>query len=104
KPAQERRWQQMRQYVYEGSEMHFFRTLLSNRLDEEGFRVLQWAIYQNPARPPEIVIQSKIKKFKDLKTSDKKYSDSLTYWEKKEQLKKTLETLYKYPLSLDEIV
>jgi hypothetical protein len=46
-PLQERRWQNRRQLVYEGSEMHFLRSALSNTLDEDGFRVLQLITYPN---------------------------------------------------------
>ncbi|HEY9002053.1 MAG TPA: carboxypeptidase-like regulatory domain-containing protein [Mucilaginibacter sp.] len=103
--GQERRWKRNRQNAYEGSEMHFFRSVVSNRLNEEGFRVLQWAIYQNPERPPDSIINSKIKSFTKLKNTDsKKYNDSLKFWEKKKDLKKVLETLMDYPLSEEEIV
>ena len=40
-PSEERRWQKRREQVYEGSVMHFLRSALENRVDEEGFRVLQ---------------------------------------------------------------
>jgi hypothetical protein len=103
--GEEKRWKRKRQEAYEGSEMHFLRSLVDNRLDEEGFRVLQWAIYQNPDRPAESVIDSKIMAFKKLKSTDsRKYSDSLRFWEKKKNLKKVLETLMDHPLSQDEIV
>lgn len=101
----EKRWKKRREDVYEGSEMDFLRSLVSNRMDEEGFRVLQWAIYQNPERPPDSVINSKILAFKKLKAvGSKRYSDSLRFWEKKKDLKKVLETLMDYPLSEEEIV
>lgn len=103
--GQEKRWKRMREEVYEGSEMHFFRSLVNNRLDEEGFRVLQWAIYQNLERPADSVIDSKVLAFKKLKSTDsKKFSDSSRFWQKKKDLKKVLETLMDYPLNEDEIV
>jgi hypothetical protein len=103
--GQEKRWKRNRQDAYQGSEMHFFRSLVSNRLNEEGFRVLQWAIYNNPERPADSVIESKIKSFTKLKSADsKKYSDSLRFWEKKKDLKKVIETLMDFPLNEEEIV
>jgi len=103
-PSEERHWKKNRQKVFEGSEMHFLRSLVNNEPEKDGFRVLQWAIYQNPERPADSVIDAKIASFKKLKAgSSKKYSDSLRYWEKKKDMKKVLETLMDYPLNKDEI-
>ena len=41
-PGQKRQWLKRRQEVYMGSEIHFFRSLLSNDLDGDGFRILQY--------------------------------------------------------------
>jgi len=49
-PAEERRWQRRREQVYEGSAMHFLRSALENRVDEEGFRVLQLTTMPNPQK------------------------------------------------------
>ena len=66
---------------------------------------MQWAIYQNPERPADSVIDSKILSFEKLKAAnDKRYSDSVRVWKKKRELKKVLETLMDYPLNKDEIV
>jgi hypothetical protein len=82
--GQKKRWKKRREEVYDGSEMHFLRSLASNRMNGEGFRVLQWARYQNPERPADSVIESKILAFEKLKAADgKKYSDSLRFWKKK---------------------
>lgn len=103
--GQVKRWKRKRQEVYEGSEMHFLRSLVNDRMDDEGFRVLQWAIYQNPERPADSVIDSKVASFKKLKVGgSKRYSDSLRFWEKKKDLKRVLETLMDYPLNTGEIV
>ena len=51
--SQEAKWKKKRLAVYQPSQMHFLRALLNNRLEEEGFRVLQCLIYQNPERPVE---------------------------------------------------
>lgn len=105
-PGQENRWKRNRQDAYEGSEMHFFRSLVGDRLNEEGFRVLQWAIYKNPERPPDSVIESKVIYFKKLMRAKdkKKYSDSLKFWENKRDLKKVTETLMNYPMNEEELV
>lgn len=46
--SQEKEWRKEKINVYKGSQMHFLRALLSNSLDEEGFRVLLKANYNNP--------------------------------------------------------
>ena len=102
--SQKREWQKRRQEVYEGSSKHFLRAVLNNRLEEEGFRVLQYAIYQNPQRPTEEIIDSKIKYFKELKTKAIQAGDSLSSWEKKKRLKKTLTALMKFQLNKDDLV
>ncbi|MCO5945874.1 carboxypeptidase-like regulatory domain-containing protein [Mucilaginibacter flavidus] len=40
-PAQEKEWQKRRSEVYQGSQMHFLRSVVNNRIEEEGFRVLR---------------------------------------------------------------
>ncbi|MCO5949912.1 TonB-dependent receptor [Mucilaginibacter flavidus] len=101
---QKREWQKRRQEVYEGSPKHFLQAVLNNHLEEEGFRVLQYAIYQNPQRPSDEIIDSKIKYFKELKIQTTKTSDSLLSWEKKKRLKKTLTALMKYQLNKNDLV
>jgi hypothetical protein len=59
-PKQEKAWQSRRSEVYQGSLMHFLRSIITNRINEEGFRVLQFAKFANPERPADSVIQKKI--------------------------------------------
>ena len=54
-PQQLQFWQQKRQEVYLGSEMHFLRSALSNRINEDGFRALQLAIRPNPRKPQKMM-------------------------------------------------
>jgi hypothetical protein len=103
-PAQQRDWLKKRQEVYEGSPMHFFRSILSNRLAEEGFRVAQYAVYQNPERPADSLINAKIAQYKTLKDGDERYKDSLAVWTKKAKLQKTFERLMTYPLKVGELI
>eukprot|EP01037_Dinobryon_pediforme_P008833 gene8833-8924_t len=46
--------------VYENSPMHFLRSALANRITEEGFRVQKNAIYDNPERPADSIIQAQL--------------------------------------------
>ncbi len=108
-PGQERRWQQRRQDVYEGSSMHFLRSVLNNNLDEDGFKALRLPIYANPDRPSDSLIQAKIKQFtfmhyykKDIKTPGS--ADSLAFWKKRSGLPKMLQKLEPFPLNKEDIV
>ena len=103
-PSQEKRWQKNRQEIYENSEMHFLRSAISNRLDEEGFEVQQLSIYANPLRPSDSLIEAKIKKYKELKPGGINFLDSLSYWVKKSRLSKTFQKLLPFPLKDEEIV
>lgn len=102
--AQKLAWEQRRQEAYAGSPKHFLRAALSNRLDEEGFRVLQYSTYKNPERPPEELITAKIKYFKQVGNKIKRSSDSLSFWEKKKKLKKMLTALQRYPLNKADLI
>jgi len=59
-PSQEKRWQKARQEVYEGSIMHFLRSLLSNRIDEEGFKVFQLVNDSDSTKPKSSKMISKL--------------------------------------------
>jgi hypothetical protein len=95
-PWQQKNWQQNRLDVYSGSKMHFFRSLLNNRLNEEGFKAYRLVTYANTNRPAEDIITAKIKKF-DLAFHDQKNqsnADSLSYWKHKLKLPKILQSLF----------
>jgi hypothetical protein len=100
------RWRKKRDETYKGSEMHFLRSAQSNRIEEEGFRTLQLATYQNPQRPPDSLINAKIKFFKsiNLKSGNKISRDSLAFWVAKSQMPKLVNTLMDYPLSQNDII
>ncbi|MDB5133355.1 MAG: carboxypeptidase regulatory-like protein [Mucilaginibacter sp.] len=50
-PREENRWKRNRQKVYENSPMHFLRSAVNNRLEEDGFRVQPLVTYTNPEHP-----------------------------------------------------
>ena len=104
---QQRRWLKMRQEVYEGSEMHFLRSLLNDQLDAEGFRILQYANHKNLQRPPDSLIKAKIEFYEKLKTAKEpkeKWRDSLAVWQKRSELPYVLKTLVPFPLEREEIL
>ncbi|MGF7038798.1 carboxypeptidase regulatory-like domain-containing protein [Mucilaginibacter lappiensis] len=103
-PQQQQRWQKLRLQVYEGSMMHFLRSAIGNRLDAEGFRVLQYANAINPKRPPANVINEKMALYRKLATGNKNYNDSVYVWAKKAKLPKTYRTLMHWSLKPEEFI
>ena len=83
--AQKIKWEEKRKEVYANTSVHFLRAALHNNLNNEGFTAFRFLL--NPERPPDSIINSKIKIFTML--SDKKpYRDSLNFWTKKSKLSK----------------
>jgi hypothetical protein len=52
-PAQIKTWHKNRETVYQGSSMHFFRSIIANQLESEGFRVLKLERKINPDYLPK---------------------------------------------------
>jgi CarboxypepD_reg-like domain len=99
-PSQVKRWRRSRQEVYENSEMHFLRSAASNRIGDEGFRVLKLVA----ERPSDSLINAKIKLYKESSLRDDKLRDSLSFWMKKSKLPKTSRKLIRNSLKSEEIV
>ncbi|MEQ6123666.1 carboxypeptidase-like regulatory domain-containing protein [Pseudotenacibaculum sp. MALMAid0570] len=53
----ERKWNKKRQIAYNGSTMHFFRSIVNGSLKEEGFIVDHFKRIPNPARPHDSIIK-----------------------------------------------
>jgi|SRR6185312_10650172 len=101
--SQEKRWLKKRREVYEGSAMHFLRSAIADRLDDEGFRVFQYAVYANPARKPDSLIKAKISRFtKTIRSKNSIYRDSLSFWKNQLGLPKILHSLMHFPLNGSE--
>ncbi len=103
-PSQERRWQKRRHEVYEGSIMHFLRSAIKNQMEKDGFRIQQLANYPNPERPPDSLINARIKFYSELKSQSERQLDSLSFWVKRSKLPKTFQKLMPYPLTEQEII
>jgi hypothetical protein len=105
--ARQRRWEEKRREVYEGSEMHFLRSLLNDRLGRDGFRVSRYTDYKNPDRPPDSLISAKIDfytRLKDRKQHKDKWRDSLSMWKKMAGLPKMIKKLVDVALERNEIL
>jgi hypothetical protein len=103
-PKQQHRWQENRKQAYEGSMMHFLRSAMNDSLEEEDFRALRLAVYANPERPADDLIDAKLKKFAVKKSVPGYNADSLSYWKKKSGLPKTLSKLMPLPLTKADIM
>jgi hypothetical protein len=68
--AQKKRWHQKREEAYYGSSMHFYRSLYTDKLKEEGFEIYRLKRTLNPMRPPDDVIRQRFQVFKDRRMVD----------------------------------
>ena len=98
---QEQEWQNRREEAYEGSLPHFLRSVIADNLDQQGFKAQR--LPSNAERPPDSVINAKLKKFIAL-SSDKASRDSLNYWVKKKNLPKTPGGLLPTPLNKTDLI
>jgi len=87
--AQERRWQKNRQEVYENTVMHFLRSVVANKTEEEGFRIQKQITFNNPDRPSDNLINEKVHYYKNSTIPGR--GDSLDYWLKRSKLPKTIQ-------------
>jgi CarboxypepD_reg-like domain/TonB-dependent Receptor Plug Domain len=103
-PEQKQNWEIRRKDVYQNSAMHFLRSVVGNKLEDEGFRVYQIAIYANPQRPKDSLINAKIDYYKNSKQEIANRHDSLAYWVKKAKLPAILKKLMRAPLTKQDII
>jgi len=97
---QKEEWKKKRDMAYYGSSMHFYRSLYTNKLDQEGFQMLKLTRMLNPNRPQEEVIQQQIKKY-----NDGRHRDSVMHWIELENMSKYYrEHLERTPLSITGIL
>jgi len=68
--SQKKKWHQKREECYYGSAMHFYRSLYTDKLQQEGFIVYHLSRALNPERPPDDVIRRKIQYFKEMRRID----------------------------------
>ncbi len=92
-----KRWEKNRLKIYEGSQMHFLRSIIGNTLDDEGFEVLK--LKRTPLIKPfsDSVIRTKLRHYRQLVQKSSKWRDSLFYWADLLQQPKTTEKLIDTP-------
>jgi hypothetical protein len=102
-----RRWKARRYDVYKNSAMHFFRALVSNRIDDEGFKVQQYITYWNFKRAPDSVIVKKLDSLKKkLKGDgdDMEIRNQVKYWEREWKQPKIIKELRTYPMEQSDLL
>lgn len=97
--SQHKKWVQKRQDAYFGSSMHFFRSIIHQDLQGQGFVMRRLERQPNPKRLPEELIREKLNLF-----SKSEKSDSLDYWNKIAREPKYFQNLYKEPLKIEDVV
>ncbi|WP_454803028.1 carboxypeptidase-like regulatory domain-containing protein [Mucilaginibacter phyllosphaerae] len=80
--AQKQKWKAKRDDAYYGSSQHFYRALYKNRLKQEGFIIYDFSRAVDPNRPPEELIQKKLKQFRMVNR------DSMNFWLQQENMPK----------------
>ncbi|RYE09693.1 MAG: carboxypeptidase-like regulatory domain-containing protein [Sphingobacteriaceae bacterium] len=97
--SQYKKWIKKRQEAYFGSNMHFFRSIINQNLEQQGFVIRRLERKPNPKRLPEELIRQKINLF-----SKNNNYDSLDYWNKIASEPKYFQNLYKEPLKIEDVV
>ncbi|HEY4325332.1 MAG TPA: carboxypeptidase-like regulatory domain-containing protein [Mucilaginibacter sp.] len=68
--SQKKKWHENREAVYYGSAMHFYRSLYTDKLTEEGFQIFKLSRFINPQRPSDDVISKKFQFFRERRNVD----------------------------------
>lgn len=96
--AQKKKWEERRQDIYYGSNLHFFRSLVNGKFNEDGFVIRRLERKINPLRPDEPVIQRKLDQFNGVNR------DSMDVWVKYYNMSRYKEYLYRTPMLPDMVV
>ncbi|OCX53696.1 hypothetical protein BEL04_05215 [Mucilaginibacter sp. PPCGB 2223] len=93
------KWKAKREDTYYGSAMHFYRSLIKNDLDAQGFVMYRLIRRPNPDRPPQAVIVNRLDHFEAIRNYD-----SLRRWQQLYNMKRFDENLIEHPIPLNEIL
>lgn len=66
----DRKWDERRRTAYNGSTMHFFRSVVNNNLKEEGYVIDQFKEVPNPKRPSDSLINDARKRLRYFSKND----------------------------------
>ena len=95
KPAQQKKWMKNRLNTYMYSSMHFLRSVINHRYQEEGFKVFKIIRKLNPARPADSILEARMITF----ANHPELQDSLKRYQELYKLPPMTEYLINTPLS-----
>ena len=102
--AQIKRWKKNRLNTYLGSQTHFYRSILRNQTQSQGFAMYPLIKKENADRPSDEIIEKKLERFRAFSgSSDKTKRDSLEYWINKKNLPKQIQLLFKDSVQTKDI-
>lgn len=107
--ASQKRWKKNREIAYKGSFLHFFRSLYSNTVTEEGFVINKISKIPNTNRPSDSLINAKVRQLTTGKNGLTNVltfdgSDSLSYWLKKRKEPKEFNIVSRKDVLVDTLV
>jgi hypothetical protein len=92
-------WKKKREECYYGSPRHFFKSLSTGKMDEEGFVVYKLNRVLNPERPQVDVIDRKMKYFRKINRAD-----SFNYWLRLYKMPRYIDNLNKIPYTTSQLL
>ncbi|SDP04881.1 CarboxypepD_reg-like domain-containing protein [Mucilaginibacter sp. OK268] len=101
---QEITWQKKRVAAYKGSEMHFLRACMAYQVPEEGFTVRKVVRTPTVGRPPDSLINVKLKTFAITSGVASMANDSIKYWSKMAKQPRYDQTVADRVLKIDEYI
>lgn len=108
--AKQKKWAKAREIAYNGSSEHFFKALYENKVTEEGFIINKLIKIPNPARKPDSLIETNIKRLMMAGKRDGAVritispNDSLSYWLKQKKEPKLIDKVVSADVSVDTLV
>lgn len=100
-----RRWQKKRLDAYAGSSMHFFRAAAANKLPTDGFVMHTLTRMVNKDRPTDDSIRSTLTRLRNsVNSADVKIIDSISLWQRKFDIPKTIQILSKDTLAPQSVI
>lgn len=105
--SRRKKYLKRRQLAYDGSPQHFFTSIYHNTSKMEGFLVNKMIKSLNPERPPDELIDKRIKLFSEnLRKGIKvrKARDSVRYWLNMKKEPDTVELLVRKEVNMDSLI
>jgi len=106
--AKQKKWAKAREVAYKGSYQHFYKSLYTNKLEQEGFVINKLAKMPNPFRQPDSLITANIKKLTTGQIGLTRVltfngGDSLSYWLKQKSEPKLVNTINRASVLADTL-